>query len=135
MDKINLTLGRALLSAIFLISGVGKLAHWSATADAMAKAGLPAANLLLALSIAVEVGGGLLLLLGIKVRYVALVIAAWLVPVTLVFHNFWAYHGPEQQGQVVNFLKNLAIIGGLLLAAGQAAVAKHVAAAGGSART
>lgn len=62
----------------------------------------------------VELGGGLALLFGYQARLAAALLALWLVPVTLTFHNFWAFHGPDQQAQVVNFLKNLAIIGGLL---------------------
>ncbi|HET6936048.1 MAG TPA: DoxX family protein, partial [Candidatus Angelobacter sp.] len=60
---------------------------------------------------------GLLLLTGLKARYAAVILALWLVPVTLTFHNFWAFQGQEQQEQMVNFLKNLAIIGGLLAVA------------------
>ena len=59
----------------------------------------------------IEIGGGLLLLTGFKARYAALALALFLVPVTLVFHN------PAHQDQMVNFLKNLAIIGGLLVTA------------------
>ena len=57
------------------------------------------------------------MLTGFKARYAALVIALWLVPVTLVFHNFWGVPAAQQQEQMINFLKNLAIIGGLLVTA------------------
>ena len=70
----------------------------------------------LAITLLIEIGGGLLLLTGFQARYAALVIAPWLVPVTLVFHNFWAVPA-QQQDQMINFLKNLAIIGGLLVTA------------------
>ena len=71
----------------------------------------------------IEIGGGLMLLTGYKARYAALVIAVWLVPVTLVFHNFWAVPAAQQQDQMINFLKNLAIIGGLLVTASASSAA------------
>ena len=117
MESIGLGLGRLLLSVIFILSGVQKLMHFSQTASMMAGKGIPLATVALALSIAVEVGGGLLLIIGYKVRYVAMVMALFLVPVTLTFHNFWAFQGAAREMQMGNFLKNLAIIGGLLVAA------------------
>jgi putative oxidoreductase len=117
MESIGLGLGRLLLSVIFILSGVQKLMHFSQTASMMAGKGIPLATVALALSIAVEVGGGLLLIIGYKVRYVAMVMALFLVPVTLTFHNFWAFQGAAREMQMVNFLKNLAIMGGLLVAA------------------
>jgi putative oxidoreductase len=50
-----------------------------------------------------------------------LILALYLVPVTLLCHNFWAYHGMDQQMQMINFLKNLAILGGLLALASEGA--------------
>jgi putative oxidoreductase len=117
MESIGLGLGRLLMSVIFILSGLQKLMHFSQTASMMAGKGIPLAAVALALSIAIEIGGGLLLIIGYKVRYVALVMALWMVPVTLTFHNFWVYQGDAREMQLVNFLKNLAIIGGLLVAA------------------
>lgn len=114
VNRLGLVLGRILISAIFVISGAQQVTHFSTGASSMRQAGLPMASVLLAISIAIELGAGLLLLTGFKARYAALLLAAWLVPVTLVFHNFWAYSGAEQHGQAIHFLKNLAILGGLL---------------------
>ena len=111
LEKWGFALGRLLLSAIFIVSGLFKATSFSATAGMMASQGIPLAKLALAISILIEVGGGLLLLTGFKARYAALVMALWLVPVTLVFHN------PTHQDQNVHFMKNLAIIGGLLVTA------------------
>ena len=116
-DRWSLAVGRFLLSVIFILSGFGKLTQFAATATMMSSKGIPLAKLALVISILVEVGGGLALLAGFKVRYVAPIMALWLVPVTLVFHNFWAYQGQEATGQQINFLKNLAVMGGLLVAA------------------
>ena len=117
MESIGLGLGRLLMSVIFILSGFQKLMHFSQVASMMAGKGIPLASVALALSITIEIGGGLLLIIGYKVRYVAIVMALWMVPVTLTFHNFWAYQGDAREMQMVNFLKNLAIIGGLLVAA------------------
>lgn len=114
-NRIGYLAGRALMSAIFILSGFGKLPQFHAIADGLRQTGWPAATLLIAVSIAIEIGCGVLLLTGFKARYAALLLAAWLIPVTLTFHNFWAYSGAAQQGQLINFLKNLAIMGGLLV--------------------
>jgi putative oxidoreductase len=81
----------------------------------MAAKGIPLAAVALAITILIEIGGGLLVLTGFKAKYAALVIALWLIPVTLVFHHFWGIPAEQQQEQMINFLKNIAIIGGLLI--------------------
>jgi putative oxidoreductase len=122
-DKWGLVVGRFLLSVIFILSGAGKLMQFAGTASMMSAKGIPLAKLALAISLLIEIGGGLALLTGFKVRYVAPIMALWLVPVTLVFHNFWAYQGQEAMTQQINFLKNLAIVGGLLVTSSTARVA------------
>jgi putative oxidoreductase len=116
-SKWQLLLGRVLLSVIFILSGLGKIPHFHDVAGMMAGKGIPLASVALAITLLIEIGGGLLVLTGFQARYAALVIALWLVPVTLVFHNFWASPAAQQQDQMINFLKNLAIIGGLLVTA------------------
>lgn len=106
--------GRILLSLIFIVAGFIKVGHWSGTAAGIAAKGIPLASAAAALAILAELGGGLLVLVGYRTRLVALLLAVYLVPITLLFHNFWAYQGANQQMQMANFLKNLAILGGLL---------------------
>src|SRR4051812_45198228 len=86
--------GRILLSAIFLLSGFLKIAHWSDTANMMAAHGMPAVPLLLGLAMLTEILGGLGLLLGCQTRLTAFVLFLYLIPATLIFHNFWAVSGP-----------------------------------------
>ncbi|HTT07245.1 MAG TPA: DoxX family protein [Gammaproteobacteria bacterium] len=100
--------GRLLLAAIFIIAGYGKLTHFSATAEMMVGKGLPMANVLLVLTIIIELGGGLLLATGWYARQAALAIFLFIIPVTYVFHPFWS-----DPGQQIMFLKNLAIMGGM----------------------
>ena len=107
--------GRILLAAIFLISGLNKLSDFSGTATFMAGAGLPASEFLLVLTILIEVAGGLLIVLGLYTRQLSLILFLFMIPVTAVFHNPWGAGDPAQlQQQMIHFLKNLAIMGGLL---------------------
>jgi putative oxidoreductase len=130
-DKWNLVLGRFLMSVIFILSGGFKLIQFAGSASMMAGKGIPLAKLALVISLIIEIGGGIALLTGFRVRQIAPIMALWLVPVTLVFHNFWAYQGADQQNQMANFLKNVAIMGGLLVAAyADRAVQRGVASAG-----
>lgn len=117
LETVTPLVARAFLALIFIVVGVGKIGGWEGTAGYMASKGMPLVPLFLAGTIAVEVLGGLSLLLGLKARWGALVLAAFLVPVTLVFHGFWALEGMERQVQMVSFMKNVGLMGGLLLVA------------------
>ena len=106
--------GRILLSLMFIISGWGKITGFAGTAGYMASKGMPFPELLLSVAIAIELGGGLMLLFGWKVRLAALAIFLFIIPATLVFHNFWAADPAQAQGQMIHFMKNLTIMGGML---------------------
>jgi len=107
--------GRIALALIFITSGWGKINNFAGTAGYMANAGVPMAQLLLALTIVIELGGGLMLAVGWKARWAALAFALWLVPVTLVFHAFWSATPDQVQMQTINFMKNVSILGGMLM--------------------
>jgi putative oxidoreductase len=113
MQNSTALAGRILLALIFVLSGFNKITGFDGTAAYMASAGLPFTKVLLVLTIAVELGGGLLIMLGWKARWVALVVFLFLIPVTLVFHNPAADPAQAQQ-QMVHLLKNVAIMGGML---------------------
>ena len=108
-------IGRILLAAIFVISGFMKIGGFSGVAGYIGSKGLPMPQVLAALTIALELGGGLLLVIGWKVRWVALLFFLWLIPTTLVFHQFWGIDAAQVQNQMNNFLKNVSIMGGMLL--------------------
>src|SRR5450432_3875866 len=110
-------LGRALLCVLFVVSGWGKIGGFADTAGFIGSKGLPLPQVLTAIAIAVELGGGLLLLIGWKARWIAWAMAAFTVVITPIFHNFWDVPAAEVMEQQVNFLKNVAIIGGLLMVA------------------
>ena len=107
--------GRILLAVPFVVSGYGKIGAFAATAAVMAGKGLPLADVLLALAIVIELGGGLALVIGWMTRWAALAIIVFTVVATLVFHNFWAVPADQALMQQISFMKNLSIIGGLLL--------------------
>jgi len=113
MKQYGPLLGRSCLAIIFIIAGFNKLTGFEATAGYMASKGLPLVNLLLVLSIIIELGGGLLILVGWQARWAATAIFLFLIPVTLVFHPFWAFEGQEATHQFHSFFKNLAIMGGM----------------------
>lgn len=102
-------LGRLLIAAIFLYSGFGKIAAPAMTQAYITAAGLPLPVVAYALAVLVEVGGGILLVLGYQARIVALVMALFTIAAALSFHNHFA-----DQNQMIHFMKNLAMAGGLL---------------------
>jgi putative oxidoreductase len=116
--------GRVALGAIFVISGLGKLAGWRGTVGYAGSKGV--SEPLLAIATALELFGGISVVLGFRARWGALALIVFLIPVTLVFHNFWAVPAAQQQAQVVNFLKNLSILGGMLMVFGRGAGAYSI---------
>ena len=113
--------GRVLLASLFVWSGFGKIAGFAGTAGFIASKGLPMAQLLTATAIVAELGGGLAIIAGWKVRWSALVLVAFTIVASVVFHNFWAAPPEQAMMQQINFIKNTAIIGGLLLLYAQGA--------------
>ncbi len=106
--------GRIMITPLFLMSGYSKITGFAATAATMGKAGLPFPEFLLIGAIAFELGGGLMVLLGWRARFGALLLAVFTIASTLVFHNFWAVEAAQFRGQLTQFMKNLAILGGLV---------------------
>jgi putative oxidoreductase len=106
---------RILLAILFIKAGWGKIGGFEGTAGYMASKGLPMPQVLLVLTILIELGGGILLAVGWKARWAALAIAAFVVPATLMFHQFWGIPAAEVQNQSNHFFKNVSIIGGMLM--------------------
>jgi len=103
------TVGRFLLAAIFLVSGFGKLMDPAGTIGYINAVGLPLAEAGYALAVILEIGGGVLLIAGYQTRIVALALAAFTIVAAIFFHANFA-----DQNQFIHFLKNVAIVGGLL---------------------
>jgi len=102
-------IARILIGAPFLLSGFGKLAGYDRVVGMISAAGLPLASLGWFIAVVVEVGGGLLMITGFRVRPAAFVMAAFTLAAAVFFHRNFA-----DQNQMIHFLKNLLIIGGLL---------------------
>lgn len=108
-------LGRALLSLIFVLSAVNKLQGWQGTVEMMAGKGLPVPDALLSMAVGLELVGGILVAIGLYARWGALALLTFIVPVSLIMHNFWAQpEGAQRMGEMISFMKNLTISGGLL---------------------
>lgn len=102
-------IGRILLALIFILSGFNKISGWDGSLGSMASKGIPMTEIFLGLTILIELGGGLMIAFGLYARWAAFAIFLFLIPVTLIFHPFWA--DPEQMN---SFMKNIAIMGGML---------------------
>ena len=107
--------GRVLLGLIFVISGWGKLTGFAGTVGFIASKGLAMPEVQAAVAVAIELGGGLALLAGFKARWAALVIAAFTLVITPIFHSFWNAPAAEAMEQEINFMKNVSIVGGMLM--------------------
>jgi putative oxidoreductase len=100
--------GRILLSVLFLLSGLGKIGAYAATAAYMSSVGVP--GVLLPVVIATEVLGAIAIIIGWQTRVTALLLAGYSLLTALVFHTNFA-----DQIEMIMFLKNVSIAGGLLL--------------------
>lgn len=106
--------GRILLAFLFVPAGWGKIAGFAGTAGYIASKGLPMPEVLAAAAIAVELGLGLLLLVGWQTRWAALGLAIFVAVITPIFHGYWAMPEAQQMMQKQAFGKNIAIVGGFL---------------------
>jgi putative oxidoreductase len=107
--------GRVLLALMFVVAGYGKITGYDGTAGYMTAAGLPMVGVLLPLTILVELGGGIALVIGWKARWAAAALAAFTVLASLTFHNFWSMKPDEVMVNTLFFYKNVAVVGGLLM--------------------
>jgi len=109
MSRYFSLIGRLLIGLPFVMSGLGKLAAYGKTTAMIAAVGLPVPPLAYAVAVLVELGGGLLLILGYQVRPVAIAQAIFTIAAAVSFHNNFA-----DQNQMIHFLKDVMITGGLL---------------------
>ena len=106
---------RVCLSAVFLYSGIDKLAHWREGVVEVSALRLPQPALFLGLTIVVQLGAGLMVLLGFYARVGALLLFGFTGLATLLAHRFWQDDGPERRRNLTTALEHLAIMGGFLL--------------------
>ncbi|MEH6569806.1 MAG: DoxX family protein [Halioglobus sp.] len=118
-EKLLLLTGRGLLGLYFILPGISKITGFAQTSEYMAAHGVPLIPVLLVLTIAIQIGGGLALMFGFRAQIVAFVLAGLTLVISVFMHNFWVMpEGLERNHELQNFIKNLAIMAGLLYVAG-----------------
>ena len=115
---IPVLIARILLALMFLLAGISKFAGLEGTAGYIASKGLPLPQLLALGTAALEVVAALMLIVGWQARWAALALAAFTLLATLLFHNFWAMPAEQQMVQQLMFMKNISVVGGLLVVFG-----------------
>jgi putative oxidoreductase len=118
-QRIALLLGRGLLGLYFIVPGFSKITGWAGSVDYMAAHGVPLTPVALVITILLQIGGGISLLAGYRTQLCGLVLAALTLLITVFMHDFWNVEDAVQQGhETQNFIKNLAIMAGLLYIGG-----------------
>ena len=106
--------GRVLLALIFITAGYGKISGFDGTVGYMQAYNMPMPQVLAVLAIIIELGGGIMIAVGWKARWGAAAIFIFVLVASLIFHAFWAVPAEQVQMQNIMFMKNLAIMGGML---------------------
>ena len=107
-------IGRVLIALLFVPAGFGKLMGFAGTVGYIGSVGLPLPQLGAAIAIVVELGVGLMFLVGYKTRIAAIVLALFTVAASIFFHNYWALPADKAFVNQLMFFKNIAVAGGLL---------------------
>ena len=113
MQRIALLTGRGLLGLYFIVPGLSKVFGWAGTVEAMTAKGVPLVPVALVITIVIQVGAGASLLLGFKAQVMAALLAGLTILINVFMHDFW-----NDAGEMQNFIKNLAIMAGLLFVSG-----------------
>lgn len=114
LNQFGPLLGRILIALIFVMAGFSKITGFEGTVGYIASKGLPLPEMLAIGAIIVELGGGLMLIAGWYTRWPAAAIFVFTAMTAVLFHNFWAMPPEEAQNQMISFMKNISIMGGLL---------------------
>jgi putative oxidoreductase len=117
MKRLAALVGRILIVVPFLVFGFMKFTNFHGSVETLAALKIPMTTAAAVIAIIIELLGGVCVVLGFKARFWGWVLFLYLIPVTFLAHNFWAYSGAARMDNEGNFLKNLAIMGGLLLLA------------------
>jgi putative oxidoreductase len=116
-SDILLLAGRLLLGGLFVFGGIQHLFAIPAISQAIAARGVPMPKLVLLAGSAFQAGAGLLLILGVLVPFAALGLVVFTLAASVMLMNFWSMQGPAREAAVHGWESNIAIIGGLLIAA------------------
>ena len=114
LNRYGPLVGRILIALIFVFAGFGKITGFEGTVGYIASKGMPLPQLAAIGAIIIELGGGIMLVLGWKTRWAAAALLIFTALAALFFHNFWALTPDQAQNQMIHFMKNLAMMGGML---------------------
>ena len=115
MEKISITTGRILLGLYFLYPGITKIPKYDFMVEYMTLHNIPLINILLPLTIVLQVVLGLMLITGYRIKEPALILATLTIFINVGMHDFWnTYPGTDAGHEMQNFVKNLGIFAGLL---------------------
>ncbi|MBV9190092.1 MAG: DoxX family protein [Betaproteobacteria bacterium] len=112
-----LLVGRILMAALFLNAGLRKAFAYSATVGYFTKLGFPMPEAMAVIAPIIEIGGAVMLIVGWKTRYAAWLLALFTLIAACAAHRFWTFDAAQVANQMNHFMKNVAIIGGLLFIA------------------
>ena len=116
MEKTFITVGRMLLGLYFLLPGISKIPTYAGTTEYMLLHNIPLVSILLPITIVLQVGLGVMLIIGYRIKESALILAALTILINIGMHDFWnEYPNTEAGHETQNFVKNLAIFAGLLV--------------------
>ena len=116
MEKFFITVGRMLLGLYFLLPGISKIPTYAGTTEYMLLHNIPLASILLPITIVLQVGLGVMLIIGYRIKESALILAALTIFINIGMHDFWnEYPNTDAGHETQNFVKNLAIFAGLLV--------------------
>ena len=118
-QKLSMILGRGLLGLYFIIPGITKVTGFAGMSEYMTAHGVPLVPVLLVITIILQIGGGACLAVGYRAQLMAFLLAGLTLLISLYMHDFWNYEeGMEKGHEMQNFIKNMAIMAGLLFVAG-----------------
>lgn len=118
--------GRVLLASLFVLGGINKILTFEATAQTMTDMGFPLVSILLPATIALELGGGLVVAIGLRgAALSAAILIFFTLLVNLIFHRFWEMTGDIAQLELSLFFKNVSLAGGLLYVAAQSTLIRQ----------
>ena len=116
MENTFITVGRVLLGLYFLLPGISKIPTYAGTTEYMLLHNIPLASILLPITIVLQIGLGVMLIIGYRIKESALILAALTIFINIGMHDFWnEYPNTDAGHETQNFVKNLAIFAGLLV--------------------
>jgi putative oxidoreductase len=117
MEKYSLIIGRSLVGLYFLVPGIMKFVAWDMHIGLMEKHGMIFVPVLLVLAGVTQIAASACILVNRYVAPAAFLLALMVVAINVNLHDFWNYTGQEGAHEMQNFIKNLGILGGLLVLA------------------